>query len=73
MKKIYKVTIIETDACEGKTIYEKNRYIATENIADTVEGIKAEIEARPYWWMDHHQDADGRPEVKAEEITVEGL
>lgn len=69
MKKIYKVNINRHDGAEGKYHYTDHEYIATEDINAYIEVKKAEIEARPFWWMDHDEEG-GRPEVTAEELEI---
>lgn len=74
MKKLYKVITERTDGNEGKYHYNDEEYVRTDRIDEYVEAKRVAIENTNYWWMDHAKEYgganNGRPVVKAEEITV---
>lgn len=40
-----------------------------EKVVKEIERVKTEIEGRDQWWMNTHKESDGRPHVRAREIT----
>lgn len=70
MKRIYKVKAERVTADWGRFDGYDETYVATENIENVIEAKKAEIEKIGAWWMGYGKADDGRPNVKAEELTI---
>lgn len=70
MKRIYKVKVERVTADWGRFVGYDETYVVTENIENVIETKKAEIEKIGAWWMGYGEDDDGRPNVKAEELTT---
>ena len=76
MKKVYAITVVRVDPCEGKHCWKEVRYVYTDEngASEVVENEKAKIMNKQFWKMDYAEDYDYKtPLVTATALEVEGL